>query len=339
MPQKVTLKSIAAELNLSMGTVSRILNGKAREFRISKETVELVLKYAKDKGYSPNLIAKGLQASKTFTIGLMIPDIANPFFALMAKHIERAASQANYSILLIDAEENSDKEEKQVNIMMSRKVDGIIAAPVGKSFEHFRKIVKQGIPLIFVDRYFKNIDIPYITSDNFMGGYKACKHLIENGHQRIGLIRGDESTEPVIERKNGYRKALEEAGIDVQFYYETGTTFSFENGYESALQLLSLPQPPTALITMSNLLGLGAIKAIRELQLNLPNDVSLVVYDDQPYASYLNPPITTVKQDSEQMGKLAIAYILKKIDNEYTEFESVHVPIQLIFRDSVHKIN
>lgn len=339
MPQKVTLKSLSAELKLSVGTVSRILNGKAKEFRISKETVEMVMAYAKEKGYSPNLIAKGLQASKTFTIGLMIPDIANPFFALMAKHIEKAASLANYSILLIDAEENTEKEEKQVNVMISRKVDGIIAAPVGKSFEHFRKIVKQGIPLVFVDRYFKNIDIPYITSDNFQGGYEATKHLIENGHRLIGLIKGDESTEPVIERKNGYRKALEEKGILIPTEYEAGNEFSFENGYESARNLLKLPQPPTALLTMSNLLGLGAIKAIKEFELKLPDSISLIVYDDQPYASYLNPPVTTIKQDSEQMGKLAIDFILKKINNEDIENLAVTIPVQLISRASVNKIN
>ena len=339
MPQKVTLKSIAADLNLSTGTVSRIINGKAQEFRISKETVEMVLKYAREKGYSPNLIAKGLQASKTFTIGLMIPDIANPFFAIMAKHIERAASLGNYSILLVDAEEDTEKEKRQVNVMISRKVDGIIAAPVGTSYEHFTKIVKQGIPLVFVDRYFKNVDIPYITSNNFQGSFEATRYLIENGHHRIGLLKGDKSAEPVIERRNGYLKALDEAGIVRTVNFETGSEFSFENGYESTMKLLNLSNAPTALLAMSNMIGLGAIKAIKTCGLSIPEEISLVVFDDHPYASYLNPPLTTVKQDSEQMGKLAVDFIMKKIKDATIENQSVELPTRLIFRSSVLKIN
>ena len=142
MNQKVNIKTIAKELNLSPGTISRILNGKAKQFRISNETAENVIKHVKNIGYSPNLIAKGLQASKTFTIGLIIPDIANPFFSLMAKNIERAASKSNYSLLLVDAEENIEKEKKEVKNMLARKVDGIIVAPVGTSFNHFNEIVK-----------------------------------------------------------------------------------------------------------------------------------------------------------------------------------------------------
>lgn len=335
----MTLKSIAAELHLSIGTVSRILNGKAKEFRISKETVELVERYAQKKGYTPNLIAKGLQASKTFTIGLMIPDIANPFFAVMAKHIERAASLANYSILLIDAEESTEKEEKEVEIMMSRKVDGIIAAPVGKTVDHFHKIVKAGIPLVFVDRYFTSCTIPYVSSDNRRGAYEATKHLVDNGHTRIGLIKGDIATEPVIERLKGYRKALEDAGIPYTETYETGNEFSFENGLASANKLLSMEKRPSALLCMSNLLGLGALKAIHDNGLEVPGQISLIIYDDQPYAAYLNPPITTVKQDSEQMGKLAIDFILKKINKETTDNMQIKLTTQLICRASVHKIN
>ena len=203
MNPKVNLKTLAKELNLTPGTISRVLNGKAKQFRISAETVELVEKYASEKGYSPNFIAKGLQASKTFTIGLMIPDIANPFFALMAKNIEKAALKANYSILLVDAEENIDKEKKEVKNMISRKVDGIIAAPVGTSFDHFLEITNQNIPLIFVDRYSKDSPIPYITSDNYQGAFVATELFIKNGHKKIAIIKGTEIVEPVKERNRG----------------------------------------------------------------------------------------------------------------------------------------
>jgi LacI family transcriptional regulator len=300
MVKKTNLKTIARDLGLSVGTVSRVLNGKAKEYRISDQTVDLVLKYASESGYTPNLIAKGLRDSKTYTIGLVIPDIANPFFSIMAKNIEKAASIANYSIILVDAEENIEREKHQIKNMISRKVDGIIAAPVGTTFEHFNEILQAEIPLIFVDRYIKDSSVTYIASDNFMGGYNATNHLISKGHSKIGLIKGSEIIEPVKERRQGYLKALEEAGIKPDRSLIEGKAFSIESGYESTVKLLKLPEPPTALFAMSNVIGLGVLKALKEYKYAVPEDISLIIFDDQPYVSYLNPPITTIKQNSKK---------------------------------------
>jgi LacI family transcriptional regulator len=303
MVKKTNLKTIARDLGLSVGTVSRVLNGKAKEYRISDQTVDLVLKYASESGYTPNLIAKGLRDSKTYTIGLVIPDIANPFFSIMAKNIEKAASIANYSIILVDAEENIEREKHQIKNMISRKVDGIIAAPVGTTFEHFNEILQAEIPLIFVDRYIKDSSVTYIASDNFMGGYNATNHLISKGHSKIGLIKGSEIIEPVKERRQGYLKALEEAGIKPDRSLIEGKAFSIESGYESTVKLLKLPEPPTALFAMSNVIGLGVLKALKEYKYAVPEDISLIIFDDQPYVSYLNPPITTIKQNSKKLEK------------------------------------
>jgi LacI family transcriptional regulator len=335
MAKKVTLKTIAADLKLSVGTVSRVLNGKAKEFRISDKTVKSVMNYAKDNNYSPNMVAKGLRASRTFSIGLMIPDIANPFFSMMAKHIEKAASAANYSILLVDAEENVEKEKQQVRNMLNRQVDAIIAAPVGISFDHFKEITKIKIPIIFVDRYFNNSSIPYVTSDNFNGGYIATKHLIENGHQRIALLNGFETIEPVKERRRGYQKAIEEAGIFADESLIVGVEFGVENGFKYTKELLQLKNRPTAIFAMSNLIGLGVLQAVKEEGLTIPNDISLIIFDDQPYVSYLNPPITTVKQNSEIIGEYAVEYILNRIEDESYETDSKIIPIKLIERNSV----
>ena len=209
-----TLKKIAKDLDLSVSTVSRILNRKAKAYRISDKTVKSVLKYAEEIGYSPNMIAKGLQASQTFTIGLMVPNIANSFFALLAKNIEKCASMANYSIILVDSDESVAKERKQLLNMMGRKVDGIIVASVGDSFHHFTEIAKQKIPLILVDRYFENAAIPYITSDNYQGSYEATQELILNGHKRISLISGSSGNELV----KGILISLL-AGIAMGFFY------------------------------------------------------------------------------------------------------------------------
>ncbi len=332
-----TLKQIAKDLNISVSTVSRILNGKGKESRISDVTVASVLKYAEEIGYSPNLIAKGLQASQTFTIGLMVPNIANPFFALMAKNIEKWASKAQYSIILVDSDEDVEKEKIQVKNMMSRKVDGIIVAPVGDSYQHFSKIVKQKIPLIFADRYFTDSTIPFITSDNYQGSYDATQELITNGHTRICLISGSSANELVQERTQGYVDALKNANIEVSEELMLGNSFSVQNGLESAKCVLQLENPPTAIFAMNNLIGFGVLQAVKEFGLKIPEAVSLIIFDNHPYLSLLNPSISTVKQNSEKIGEMAVKAVLKEINKDF-DITSMKIPTELILRESVRKL-
>lgn len=332
-----TLKQIANDLDISVSTVSRILNGKGKESRISDATVASVLKYAEEVGYSPNLIAKGLQASRTFTIGLMVPDIANPFFATMAKHIEKWASRSKYSIILIDSDEDVEIEKVQVQNMMGRKVDGLIVAPVGDSYQHFTKIEQQNVPLIFVDRYFTDSTIPYITSDNYQGSYDAVQELISKGHKRICLISGSQANELVRERTKGYVDALNNAHIEEFQELMLGDSFSIQNGYENTNTVLQLKNPPTAIFAMNNLIGFGVLKAIKELGLKIPQAISLIIFDNHPYLSLLNPSISTVKQNSEKIGEMAVKAILKEIDQEF-DTSSMRIPTELMLRDSILKL-
>jgi LacI family transcriptional regulator, galactose operon repressor len=333
----LTLKQIAKDLNISVSTVSRILNGKGKESRISDTTVESVLKYAEEVGYAPNMIAKGLQASQTYTIGLMVPNMANSFFAIMAKNIEKWASKAQYSIILADSDEDIEKEKKQVVNMMGRKVDGIIVAPVGDSFQHFNKIVKQKIPLIFTDRYFTDSTIPYITSDNYQGSYDATQELIANGHRRISLISGSRASELAQERTKGYIDALKNANIKISEELLVGNAFNVQNGLESAKRVLQLKDPPTAIFAMNNLIGFGVLQATKELGLKIPEAVSLIIFDNHPYLSLLNPSISTVKQDSEKMGEMAVKAILKEINQEF-DITSMKIPTELILRESIRDL-
>ena len=338
MAKNIDLKTIAKDLNLTPSTVSRILNGKAKEFRISEETTSLVLKYAREQGYMPNLLARGLRSSKTLTIGLMIPDISNPFFALMARNIEKESSKLEYSVMLVDSEENTKREQHQIRNMISRKLDGIIAAPVGGAFDHFIETTKQGIPLIFVDRYSSDLPIPFVSTDNFKGGYQATKLLIDKGHKEIGLIMGDENIEPVMERRNGYIAALADHGIEAKNHYVVGNGFSIENGYHSTLELLNSSPMPTAIFALSNLVGLGVLQALKEKNLSIPRDISLIVYDDQPYASFLNPPLTTVKQNTEKISQLAVKYLFNLIDDRNHKIENCKIVPDIIYRESVREV-
>lgn len=333
-----TLKQIAKDLNISVSTVSRILNGKGKKSRISNATAETVLKYAEEVGYAPNLIAKGLQATQTFTLGLMVPNIANPFFAIMAKNIERWASREHYSIILVDSGEDVEKEKIQVKTMMGRKVDGLIVAPVGDSYQHFNKIKKQKIPLVFIDRYFSDSGIPYMTSENYKGAFNATSELIRNGHRRICLISGSPANELVQERTNGYVDALKQANIGVAKELVVGRAFSVQNGFESTKCVLQLKKPPTAILAMNNLIGFGVLKAVKELGLKIPDAVSLIIFDDNPYLSLLNPSISTVRQNSEKIGEMAVKAILTEIKKDFN-ITSMKIPTELIIRESVRDIS
>jgi LacI family transcriptional regulator len=338
MYTKVNLKSIAQDLGLSVGTVSRILNGKAKQYRIGQKTVDLVTEYASKASYSPNLIAKSLQSSQTQTIGLVIPDIANPFFAQMAQQIEQVASIEDFSIILVDSGEQIAKEKKQLKNLLSRSIDGIIVAPVGTEFTHFSEIQQRKIPLIFVDRYDKNGSIPYISSENFQAGFEATQYLIEQGHRRIAIIKGDEAINSVQERHEGYKAALKKYHIPLDPRLQTGDAFSIENGYQSTLQLIRQVDRPTALFALNNLIGLGVLKALQEQSLSIPQDISVIVFDDQPYASFLNPPLTTIKQDIETIGQLAINFIIQTLRLEPVQPTVQLIPTEMIIRKSVRRL-
>jgi LacI family transcriptional regulator len=267
----------------------------------------------------------------------MVPDIANPFFATMAKNIEKWASRAQYSIILIDSDEDVEKEKIQVLNMMGRKVDGLIVALVGDSYQHFTKIVKQKVPLIFVDRYFTDSTIPYIASDNYQGSYDARQKLIEKGHKRICLISGSSANEVVQERTQGYIDALKNADIEDSEELILGNSFSIQNGFESAKNVLLLKNPPTAIFAMNNLIGFGVLKAVNELGLKIPQVVPLIIFDNHPYLSLLSPSISTVKQDSEKIGEMAVKAILKEINKEF-DSTYMRIPKELILRESILKL-
>jgi len=268
----------------------------------------------------------------------MVPNIANPFFATMAKNIERWASREHYSIILVDSGEDVEKEKIQVKTMMGRKVDGLIVAPVGDAYQHFNKIRKQKIPLVFVDRYFSDSGIPYMTSENYKGGFNATRELIRKGHRRICLISGSPLNDLVQERTKGYLDALKQANIEVAEELIVGTAFSVQNGFESTKCVLQLKKPPTAILAMNNLIGFGVLRAVKELGLTIPDAVSLIIFDDNPYLSLLNPTISTVRQNSEKIGELAVKAILTEIKKDFN-ITSMKIPTELIIRESVRDIS
>lgn len=335
------INKLASILNLSVTTVSRVLNGKGKKYRISQSTSQRVIEAAKKYNYTPNRIARSLKTSKTDTIGLIIPDLSNPFFADIALSIEKELRIREYSLILCDSSDDYNVERALINLLSSYKVEGIIIAPVGTKHNHIIDKFKTGLPMVVIDRYFPNIDLPYITSDNYQGGMDAVNYLISMGHKRIACIQGIPQSQPNRERVDGYMEALNQNGIEIDESIIIGHEFSIENGYRQTHILFSIDNPPTAIFALSNLICLGIIKAIKEIGLKIPDDLSLISFDEQPYSEYLWVPITTIRQKKNEMGRLAVDVLFNYIDNKVPNDKIFNIKLKtdIIPRDSVRRIN
>ena len=335
------IRELADFLGLSITTVSRVLNGKAESYRISLKTQKRVLEAAKEHNYIPNKIARGLKMDKTETLGLIIPDIANPFFADIAKSIELEARIKGFSIILCDSREDLTVEKELINLLLGHKVEGIIIAPVGTSFDHLLRIYESGLPLVIVDRYSPGVNLPYITSDNYQGAYDAVSHLISMGHRKIACIQGIKDSQPSKERVMGYIDALKKNNLSIDPSYITGENFSTENGYKQTRILFSVDNKPTAIFALSNLISLGVMQALSEMGYRIPEDVSLISYDEQPYSAYLGTPLTTIEQKKSELGQLAVNVIMKYIENDDYKQKPVNMKLKtkLIVRKSVKNLN
>jgi LacI family transcriptional regulator len=333
------IRELARLLDLSITTVSRVLNGKSEKYRISLETTERVRQAAKDYNYSPNRIARGLKLDRTDTIGLIIPDISNPFFADIAQSIEKEARAKGFSLILCDSGDDLNIEKDLISLLRSHKVDGIIIAPVGTRFEHIVDIYNTGLPLVIIDRCSPDINLPTITSDNYQGSYDATTYLISLGHKKIACIQGMPESYPNKERLRGYLDACRDNNIVIDEDLIVGDSFVMENGYRQTRIILSMEDPPTAIFAFSNLISLGVIKATNETGMRIPEDISLISFDEQPYSAFLGTPMTTVNQKKSEIGQIAIDVLLKFIlKKEYKKGVYMKLKTDLIVRDSVKSL-
>ncbi|MBN1816352.1 MAG: LacI family DNA-binding transcriptional regulator [Sedimentisphaerales bacterium] len=333
-----TLQTIAERLGLSVSTVSRVLNDKSDQYRISARTQHAVQDMARQLDFRPNQLARSLRLRKTQTLGLVIPDISNPFFAQIARHVEIEARSRHYSIILCDTQESTDLEIESIRLLRSREVEGLIVVPVGQKSDHLKTLQAESFPVVIVDRLLSDLDLPYVASDNYQGAYDAVCYLIDHGHTRIACLQGLPGTSPNQQRVRGYRDALGAHGIVPDSDLIRGDSYGSQTGYEQTLQLLLRNSPVTALFALSNLIGLGAIRALAELKRRIGKDISLLCFDDQPYLAYMDPPITTVDQQNTEMGRLAVRLLFEQLAGQTKENKGLLLPTQFIERKSVNNL-
>ncbi len=331
-----TIHDIARKAGISVSTVSRVLNKKTVNYRISHETEKLVLKAARELNYRPNQLARGLRLKKTHTIGLVAPDVSNPFFANIVKSVQSAAYKLGYSLVVCDTDENLGLEIEHINLLRCQGVDGLIVMPVGQKSQHLEQLVKDGVSLVLMDRGFDELKASSVVVDNYNGAFEAIEHLISSGHTRIAIIQGMTNTYTNNGRVQGYQAALAKHAMPIDENLIVGKDFGRENGYIETKLLLQMKDPPTAIFATSDLITLGVLQAIFEEGLNIPKDISLIAFDDIDFAPFLICPLTTVAQPKEVMGEIAVKLLVEQMKNQdKPEAKRIVLKPKLLVRNSV----
>jgi LacI family transcriptional regulator len=330
-----TLNDVALQAGVSISTASRVLTGQAAKFRISPDTERAVREAAAALRYRANHLARGLRLQKTHTIGVVVPDLSNPFFAHIVKRIQGAAHGHGYSLVVCNTDESLDLEVEQVRLLHRRRVDGLIALPVGQRYDHFEDWMGTGVPLVLVDRCGDGLRVASVEVDNHRGAYEATEHLLAAGHRRIALIQGLPGTSTNTARVRGYRDALAAQGIPDEEALVVGGDFRQQNGYVETKLLLQHERPPTALFATSDLITLGVLDALAEEGVAIPDDVSLLSFDDFDFAPHLKCPITAVRQPREMMGELAVKLLVEQLGEGAPEARRIVLRPRLVVRKSV----
>ena len=306
------MRDVAERAGVSVTTVSHVVN----ETRpVSDELRQRVLTAMDELGYQPNRLARSLRLQETHTIGMIVPDSANPFFAEVARGIEDTSFEQSYNVILCNSDGNLDKELLYTNVLVEKQVDGILFVAAGVSTEHIRALQTRRMPLVLVDRDIPGVAVDSVLTDNARGGWQAIHYLIELGHRRIGCITGPSDVTPSAERVTGYRQALREAGIAADENLVVKGDFQYESGFRATQQLLEMNDPPTAVFACNDLMAVGAISAVIESGRKVPADLSVIGFDDVPLASFTNPPLTTIAQPKYEMGALATTMLLERVQD------------------------
>ena len=326
-----TIKQVAASSGVSSATVSHVLNG--TRF-VSDAVTEQVQKAMKELNYRPNALARSLRSGHTHTLGLILPDSANQYFAEVGHSIEIAAFEAGYSVILCNTENDFEKETFYMDVLTKKQIDGIVFVAMGERSDSLIKLAEMEIPTVVMDRDFPELEMDVVLSDNLQGGYVATQHLISLGHNRIGCIAGPAGINPSSRRVSGYIQALQAAHLAVEPDLIVNGDFHPESGWEIGRAMLSKSIPPTAIFACNDLMAIGVLRAASELGFQVPDDLALVGFDDIELAAYTNPSLTTIKQPKGEMGVSTLDLLLSRIKDKKTAPRRVVLPVILVTRGS-----
>jgi len=315
MRHQVTIKDIAKQLGVSVATVSRALRDLPD---IHPDTKKMVLDLAKELDYQPNVLASSLVKSKTKTLGLIVPDLGYYFFSTVVKAVEDAAIAAGYSLLIAQTQESFERELTNIQNLSRSQVEGIIISLSRETvnFDHLTRLQRRGIPLVFFDRDSDEIDASKVMVDNEQSAYEAVKHLIENGCKRIAFLAGPINVSVSNQRRLGYLRALEEAGIQADANLIIHSDYFQDSAISKTHQLMKEVNRPDGILVVSDRLAIGVLIALRELNISVPDEVKMVSFNNEPICSLISPTISSISQPLEEIGRLSVELLLEQIEHK-----------------------
>ncbi|CDF59070.1 LacI family DNA-binding transcriptional regulator [Thermobrachium celere] len=333
----VTIKEVAEKAGVSPSTVSRVISDSPR---ISEETKERVRKVMKELGYHPNAIARSLVSRTTNTIGIVMPRAAdevflNPFFPEALRGIAKCTHQEGYCMLITTGNTDEEQLESLKTVVNGGRVDGLILMYSKINDPILKAVKKMHVPFVMIGRPPKKEDLDFVDNDNVEAAFNATEYLIRMGHRRIGLINGSLNLVVSIDRFEGYKRALKKYNIDIDESIITSSEFVQEGGYEGMKKILKSPKPPTAIITTDDLMAFGAIKAAKDMGVKIPQDISIMSFNNIPLSEFATPPLTSVEINAYTLGYEAAKIVIDKLKGRCSETVSKVLKTHIIHRQSI----
>lgn len=334
--KKVSLKDIANRAGVSTALVSYTLNNKAKENRVGKEMAKKIRRIAKEMNYRPNHIAKSLKMGRSNTIGVIVADISNPFFANMARVIEDEAKSRGYTVIFGSSDENVEKSWDLIRVLMDRQVDGFIIAPAEGTEKHIEYLKEGGVPFVLIDRTLPGEEASSVTTDNYKAVYDAIEHLIRLGNRKIGMIAADNQLDHMTGRVKGYQDAMKAHGIQID------PSWLHRANYESLDETIGnyidrmtkATESLDAIFFATNTIAVSGLKRLNQLNLHVPNDIRVICFDESDAFGLFYCPLTYVKQPLQEIGKRSLELILDQIEKDNTILTRESIHSQLIINRS-----
>lgn len=329
-----SIKDVAHMAGVSTSTVSLVFN---QPHRIKEETRFRVLAVAEKLNYIPNRLARSLVTNKTRTIGLVISDIIDPFYAEISRAVEDTLGKEGYSLILCNTDNDIKKEEQYINLLLEQNVEGIILVPIGTRYEHLLKTINQGKKIVFVDRKIDKLPICSVTINNEKAGYIATKYLIDKGHKVIACISGNQFLKEIKDRIKGYKNALFENDLPLFEPLIVPGSYEIEENYNIVMELFKKKKGITGIFITDDIIAYVVLDSLKKLGINVPEQVSIVSCDDISFSKFLRVPLTTISQPKYELGQVAAKLILKKLNKVTNDdsIENIELPFSLVIRDSV----
>ncbi len=331
----VTMKDVARTSGLSIATISKYINGG----NVLEENRIVIDKAIKELGFEVNEIARGLKTNKTMTIGLLIPSLENIFFTSILSNIESILIKNGYSTIICDYKEDKNLEKQKLDFLVKKMVDGIITMPMGNDLEAINSVINRNIPVVLIDRALKGVECDTVLVDNLNASYNAVEQLIVLGHRRIGIICGPDEIYTAQERLKGYERVHEDYNMILDKNLIKKGDYKVESGYSLLTELINMENTPTAILVTNYEMTLGAIMAVNDSNIKIPDDISFIGFDNLQLAKVVKPTLSIVIQPVQQIGEVAANTILKRLRGDTSNFPSmIRLKTELVIKDSIQKI-